>query len=82
MNGCALFDTAIGCCAIAWTARGVVGVQLPEADEEKTRARARRRFAPSLEAPPPAVMRLAIEAIVALLRGQATDLSAITLDMH
>jgi len=82
MNGYALFDTAIGGCGIAWTARGVAGVQLPEADDEKTRARVRRRFAQSLETPPPAAVRRAIDGIVALLRGQATDLSAITLDMQ
>ena len=35
----ALFDTAIGRCAIAWGARGVVGVQLPEGGEARTRAR-------------------------------------------
>ncbi|HJS02066.1 MAG TPA: cysteine methyltransferase, partial [Variovorax sp.] len=32
-EGFALFDTAIGACGIAWGARGIVGVQLPEAGE-------------------------------------------------
>ena len=29
----ALFDTAIGCCGIVWSARGIAGVQLPEKSE-------------------------------------------------
>ena len=38
-TGFALFDTAIGACGIAWGPRGIVGVQLPEADEGATRER-------------------------------------------
>jgi hypothetical protein len=48
-----LFDTAIGRCAIAWGARGVAGVQLPEANEPKTRARVLQRFPRAKEAAPP-----------------------------
>ena len=80
--GFALFDTPIGRCAIAWGERGVVGVQLPEASEARTLARMRRRFPDTPEAPPPAAVERAIEAIVALLQGEAIDLSAITLDME
>ena len=29
-RGYALFDTAIGCCGVAWTPRGIVAVRLPE----------------------------------------------------
>ena len=80
--GFALFDTAIGRCAIAWGERGLVGIQLPEASEARTLARMRRRFPDTREAlPPPAVLR-AIEGIVALLQGAAIDLSAIALDME
>lgn len=43
--GIALFATAIGHCGIGWTARGLAGVQLPEADEVRTRARLQRRLA-------------------------------------
>jgi len=76
-----LFDTAIGACGIAWGDRGVVGVQLPEAREPETRARMLRRFPGAREAPPPADVRLALESIGALLRGEASDLSAVVLDM-
>ena len=37
--GHALFDTAIGACAIAWSPRGVVALQLPESSGERTVAR-------------------------------------------
>src|SRR5688572_9197592 len=76
-----LFETAIGACAIVWGERGVVGVQLPEGDSIKARARINRRFAGAEEAlPPPAIAR-AIEAIVALLSGKGTDLSFVQIDM-
>src|SRR5687768_7312170 len=43
IEGYALFDTALGRCGIAWTERGVAGVQLPEPSDDATRARLRRR---------------------------------------
>ena len=77
----ALFDTPIGRCGIAWGARGICAVQLPEASEARTRARLVRRYPDAREALPPPQVRHAIEAIAALLAGQPTDLSAIALDM-
>src|SRR5271165_883513 len=80
-NGFALFDTAIGRCGVAWGERGVAGVQLPEAGERETRARMLQRFPTAGEtAPPPEVQRV-IGRIAALLRGEASDLSTISLDM-
>ena len=79
--GITLFETAIGACGIAWGERGVVGVQLPEASEAKTRGRMRRRFPDAREAPPPPAVQRAIEGIVALLEGEAVDLAAVPLDM-
>ena len=80
-HGFALFDTDIGPCGIAWRARGITGVQLPEASEARTRARLLRRYPHAREAPPPADVRRVIDGIVALLRGEASDLSAAALDM-
>ncbi|MGH3752846.1 MAG: methylated-DNA--[protein]-cysteine S-methyltransferase [Pseudonocardiaceae bacterium] len=77
----ALFDTALGRCGIAWGARGVVGVQLPEASEGGTRARILRRCPDASEVPPPLAVQHAIDGIVALLRGEGGDLSAVELDM-
>jgi methylated-DNA-[protein]-cysteine S-methyltransferase len=78
--GFALFDTAIGRCAIVWSARGIVGVQLPERDERATKSRVMRRFPTAREEPPPAHVARTIEDIVALFRGQRPDLSDAILD--
>jgi methylated-DNA-[protein]-cysteine S-methyltransferase len=80
-NGFALFDTAIGRCGVAWGEQGVAGVQLPDAGERETRARMLARFPAAGEATPPAEVRHVIDRIVALLRGEASDLSTIALDM-
>lgn len=80
-RGFALFDTALGVCGIAWSEHGIVGVNLPEGDAAATRSRLRRRFAPATEQPAPPHIRRAIDDIVALLRGEAVDLSGHELDM-
>ena len=77
-----LFSTAIGSCAIAWSARGVTSVWLPEQTERDTRARVARRFPQSLESTPPPFVQHAIEGIVALLTGEARDLSDVPLDLE
>src|SRR5690242_21537520 len=77
----ALFDTAVGPCAIAWSERGVAGVQLPERDQRATRARMLRRFPDAREAAPPVHIAHAIEQIAALLRGEKRALADIVLDM-
>ncbi|BEP35532.1 methylated-DNA--[protein]-cysteine S-methyltransferase [Variovorax sp. V59] len=80
--GFALFETAIGTCALAWGPRGLVGVQLPEENGAAgTRARMRRRFPALPEADPPESAQGAIAAIQGLLRGESDDLSDIVLDM-
>ena len=78
----ALFDTAIGRCGIAWGARGLVCVQLPEGRDEATRSRLSKRFPDAVQGAPPADVQQAIDDIVALLRGAPRDLSDITLDME
>jgi methylated-DNA-[protein]-cysteine S-methyltransferase len=81
-SGFALFDTTIGRCGIAWGDGGVAGVQLPEAGEPETRARMLHRFPAAGEAIPPPEVQRAVDGIVALLGGEARDLSAIALDME
>jgi methylated-DNA-[protein]-cysteine S-methyltransferase len=78
--GFTLFDTAIGCCGIVWSGRGVVGVELPGRDRAATRSRLLRRFAANEAAPPAAVQR-AIAGIVALLGGEPRDLRDVTVDL-
>jgi methylated-DNA-[protein]-cysteine S-methyltransferase len=77
----AVFDTPIGHCALVWHGAGIVGVQLPEGSAAATARRIRQRFAGVIRrAPPPAVQR-AVDAIGALLRGGADELSSIPLDL-
>ena len=73
-SGFAHFDTAIGRCRIAWGEHGVTGVRLPPTNGDALPARMHD------SAPPPEVQH-AIDAIVALLNGEAIDLRNVTLDM-
>jgi methylated-DNA-[protein]-cysteine S-methyltransferase len=80
MTEYALFDTALGTCGIAWSARGVVAVRFAEGDERKTRASLLRRCSGASEAIPTVAVRRAIDGIVALLRGEPRDLTDIAID--
>lgn len=80
LTSIALFDTAIGRCGIAWGAAGISGLLLPGADDAATLARLRRRFPDAEPGVPNAAVREAIDAITALLRGEAIDLNPIRLD--
>jgi methylated-DNA-[protein]-cysteine S-methyltransferase len=79
--GFTLFETPIGRCGVAWSERGIVCVQLPEAGDAATRARLRRRVPKAREAAPPRRVQRAVDDIKALLRGRSRDLSRIELDM-
>jgi methylated-DNA-[protein]-cysteine S-methyltransferase len=81
-RGYALFDTAIGRCAIAWSDAGVLGVQLAEAREIDTRRRLYRLYTEARELAPPPNVAIAIDGISAALHGQARDFSDVTLDME
>ena len=76
-----IFDTAIGRCGIAWGHAGIVGVQLPEAREIETRKRLFQLYPDAREARPVPNIEVAIEGIAALLHGETSDLSDVTLDM-
>jgi methylated-DNA-[protein]-cysteine S-methyltransferase len=77
----ALFETAIGTCAIAWSSRGVNAVQLPMGGAAKTRTRMQQRYNGILEAAPPANVQRVIGRIKALLAGEPDDLADIDLDL-
>src|SRR5882724_10896792 len=79
--GFTIFDTGIGRCGIAWGPRGVTGVQLPERSDRETGACLLRKCPDAREASPPSDVQQAIDAIVALLHGEAVDLSEVVLDM-
>jgi methylated-DNA-[protein]-cysteine S-methyltransferase len=76
----ALFDTALGTCGIVWSMRGIAAVQLPEADEHRTRARIEKRFPQARETSPPGDVQNAIDGMAALLAGEPCDLTDIVID--
>lgn len=80
--GFSMVDTAVGWCAVAWSAIGICAVQLPEAGREATRQRMVRRLdSAAEEATPTAQVHAAMHAITTLLRQGRADLTAIALDL-
>jgi methylated-DNA-[protein]-cysteine S-methyltransferase len=82
----ALFDTAIGRCAMAWSERGIAMVLLPESDDAERNdaallARLLRRHPGAREATPPGGVAHAIEGIAALVGGDRRDLTGVVLDL-
>jgi len=80
-RGYTIFDTTVGRCGITWADSGIVGVQLPESREIETRRRMLRQYPDARETRPPREVEAAVNSIIALLRGQASDFSDIELDM-
>ena len=81
-SGFCVFDTAIGSCGIAWSDSGqLLGVQLPQANVEATRARMRRRFPEVPEARPLPAVEAVVGRICALLDGHPDALLDVPLDM-
>ena len=76
-----LFDTPLGRCGIAWNARGITAIQLPEASDAATRAKLLDKLGEAEPASPPAAVQRAIDGINELLRGNASDLASVPLDM-
>lgn len=80
-TGWALFDTALGTCAMAWGPSGLLAVQLPEADAAATQARLLQATGPLLQALPPPEVAAAMRSVTDLLAGRAHDFSSVVLDM-
>src|SRR4051795_3506625 len=76
-----IFDSGVGRCGIAWSRAGVIGVQLPLAREIETRKRLFQLYPEAREVRPPPNVEIAIDGIVALLRGESADLCDVALDM-
>lgn len=79
--GLALFDTAIGCCGVAWGDNGLLGVQLPEATRARTMARLALKAPGARETAIPDHIQQACQAMTTLLDGEPKDLAFIVLDM-
>jgi methylated-DNA-[protein]-cysteine S-methyltransferase len=80
-DGLALFSTALGVCGIAWNDHGITAVQLPEASDDATRARLRRRRPGARESAASAEAIRAMDAMTRLLQGDRVDLNDVPLDM-
>ena len=80
-TGFELFETAIGRCAIAWSAEGIIGLALPEPDDRSLRIHMQRRHPGLKEGSAPPHVRGAIADIQRLLAGEKRDLTAVVLDM-
>lgn len=72
-RGFALFDTAIGRCAIAWGGAGLIGVQLPEANDMLAERRLAKRFPGAVAGPPGEAAAAAIARITVFLAGALDD---------
>jgi methylated-DNA-[protein]-cysteine S-methyltransferase len=76
-----VFDSAIGPCGVAWSARGLIAVQLPEADRPATERRLAARAHSAGSAPPPPWVEALIADIKRYLAGEHVDFSAIDVDL-
>jgi methylated-DNA-[protein]-cysteine S-methyltransferase len=79
-TGFTLFDTPIGTCSLVWKDGLIVGLRLPEESETTTRTRIKRRWPGAEEQTPPPAMQVVIDRVLALLAGEAIDLSDVPLD--
>jgi len=79
-SGFALFDTAVGRCAIVWGGDGLLGVQLPEADDDSARRRLAKRFPGALAGAPAGEAKAVMERIIAFLTGAPDDFATLKLD--
>ena len=76
-----LFDTAIGPCGIAWSARGVTRLVLPDADRSATEARL--GASPNGGAtPPPEAVATIIADVQRFLNGSRVDFNGVVLDLN
>lgn len=76
----ALFDTAIGALGLAWNARGVTRLQLPERDEAATERRVRARAARRATDIPPHIADVLV-VIRRYAKGERTEFDFVAVDL-
>ena len=81
MTSYCLFETAIGTCGVAWNARGLAGVQLPEADRPTTERRLKARAGGGSPAEPPPAIADAVAALKRHFAGERSDFTAVPVDL-
>ncbi len=77
----AVFETAGGFCAIAWSAGGITRFQLPTSSAAETERLLLRRLPHSHAAPPPPAIADAIVRVRHYFAGEAIDFSSLVLDL-
>jgi methylated-DNA-[protein]-cysteine S-methyltransferase len=76
-----LFETAIGTCGLAWGPQGLIGLQLPEANEALTVQRLTQHLDDPQKTSAPPQIHQVMDAVVSLTEGANIDLSQVALDM-
>ena len=76
-----LFDTAIGPCGVAWSASGLVAVQLPERDRAATERRLIAKAGSAGAALPPSEIASLVGDIARYLLGERIDFSTAAVDL-
>ena len=81
-TGFALFETAVGRCAIVWRGARIVGTHLPEASDARALAALARRFPSGRAATPPTFVAAAMARIATFLDGGADGFGDLPLDLE
>ena len=76
-----VFDTTIGPCGVAWNARGLTAVQLPEKDRAATERRLAAKAGSIGAAEPPPWVAAVVADIKRYLAGEPVDFSAVAIDL-
>jgi methylated-DNA-[protein]-cysteine S-methyltransferase len=79
-NHC-VFDTAIGPCGLAWSAQGLVSLQLPEGNPVATEKRIKTKAQSAGAAAPPPWVAALIADIHRYLAGERIDFSKVAVDL-
>jgi methylated-DNA-[protein]-cysteine S-methyltransferase len=77
-----VFETALGPCGVAWNARGLCAVQLPEKTAALTERRLMAKSGGSSPAAPPPAIAAVVADIQRYLDGKRVDFSAIAVDLE
>jgi methylated-DNA-[protein]-cysteine S-methyltransferase len=81
VDGVAFFTTGLGRCAIAWSDRGIVRVQLPEKTMAQARARLTQALGPVAESAPPKKVARVIARVQRHLSGARVRYDDVALDL-
>ena len=76
-----IFDTPLGCMAIAWTDKGISRLVLSEETEAKTIAQLKKHVPDAIQAEPTTIVQRTIKLIQMHLEGTRQDFRGIPLDL-